>query len=486
MPEIGKIDRWRARVGLRSSSQPPTPTSAAPEADEATAEAGPGAADAPVDEAGPGDDRSMQQQARHIAFAGIPSASTDPSLAADGQELSVIESVSPTSREALGFDTAPSTPDPPLRSPRRDSVTYQDDAAAVPGDGRGKESKPSVASARAIAAGAGAHEAAREAIRRSLSPILRSAEAKQQDSPTSDRKKSLGASSPDESCSDEFHSPSPPSTPATSRSESEKGLLKLGDGTKALTIDTSTKDYAPTTESTGDGANDDLKSEVLECYRKARAESFMLDAAEPPLVVNRSLLPVATHQPVTTHPPGATRDTRADRRFSSPTSPTSPSWRLLRPISPKPAAAAASYLKEARRLPPAAHAPRGAKQRLGPPASFTLPGDLPSPATTRSDGSRPLDASQHLPHLASLGVLSDRDPLAKMFVECCRCRFYHDMPSSLYEAMANPESALGGREKLGYAGSISMTVKCPWCKHDMSNKCCAGLAALVYVTERLH
>jgi hypothetical protein len=74
-----------------------------------------------------------------------------------------------------------------------------------------------------------------------------------------------------------------------------------------------------------------------------------------------------------------------------------------------------------------------------------------------------------------------------MFVECCSCKYYHDMPSKLYEAMAHPEDVLSlETDYAEFAGSVSMTVKCPWCKHDMSTKCCAGLAAMVYVKERLH
>jgi hypothetical protein len=49
----------------------------------------------------------------------------------------------------------------------------------------------------------------------------------------------------------------------------------------------------------------------------------------------------------------------------------------------------------------------------------------------------------------------------------------------------NPDAVLAAQDSR-YAGSLSMTVKCPWCKHEMSTKCCAGLAAMVYIKERLH
>ncbi|OAR00562.1 hypothetical protein LLEC1_00362 [Akanthomyces lecanii] len=78
------------------------------------------------------------------------------------------------------------------------------------------------------------------------------------------------------------------------------------------------------------------------------------------------------------------------------------------------------------------------------------------------------------------------DTVAKVFVECCGCKYYHDMPSKLYDAMVNPNVVLSPNDKSDFAGAIAMTVKCPWCKHAMSTSCCAGLAAMVYVKERLH
>ncbi|KAM0441297.1 hypothetical protein ACHAPT_000606 [Fusarium lateritium] len=78
------------------------------------------------------------------------------------------------------------------------------------------------------------------------------------------------------------------------------------------------------------------------------------------------------------------------------------------------------------------------------------------------------------------------EPVAKMFVECCACKYYHDMPSKLYEAMSNPDTVLSSTDQIGFAGSVSMTVRCPWCKHEMSTKCCAGFAAMVYIKERFH
>ncbi|ERS98682.1 hypothetical protein HMPREF1624_05469 [Sporothrix schenckii ATCC 58251] len=76
-------------------------------------------------------------------------------------------------------------------------------------------------------------------------------------------------------------------------------------------------------------------------------------------------------------------------------------------------------------------------------------------------------------------------PMAKMLVECCNCKFYHDMPSRVYECMAQPDAVVTDRD-LGVSGAITTMVKCPWCSHNMSTQCCAGYAAVVYLKERLH
>ena len=74
---------------------------------------------------------------------------------------------------------------------------------------------------------------------------------------------------------------------------------------------------------------------------------------------------------------------------------------------------------------------------------------------------------------------------AKMFVVCCGCRYFHDMPSKVYEYMAKPDGVVKDSD-LGVSGVISMRVKCPWCAHGMSTTCCEGWAAVVMMQERLH
>jgi hypothetical protein len=87
----------------------------------------------------------------------------------------------------------------------------------------------------------------------------------------------------------------------------------------------------------------------------------------------------------------------------------------------------------------------------------------------------------HNPHQANGGP----EPIAKMFVICCSCKYFHDMPSKIYECMAKPENVVTDTN-LGVSGVISTSVKCPWCGHGMGTKCCAGYAAVVYLKEKMH
>ena len=97
-------------------------------------------------------------------------------------------------------------------------------------------------------------------------------------------------------------------------------------------------------------------------------------------------------------------------------------------------------------------------------------------------------------------------PLAKMFVICCKCKFWHDLPSVLYKEMAMSRPIVGAgnevvasthdgteRERRGsnhtsgkVQGRVETSVQCPWCEHGMSTTCCAGWSCVVYLHERHH
>ena len=171
------------------------------------------------------------------------------------------------------------------------------------------------------------------------------------------------------------------------------------------------------------------------------------------------------------------------------TEPNSPALRDLIMSKDESSVAApwpATYLEAARKSGPlSALVPKGLNTQSSP-STNTNPKELSptiQPSQFSNSDSREKAASRQ--HRSGVGNTDD-EGIAKMFLECCGCRYYHDMPSKLYEAMANPEGVVTLGEHMEFAGSVSMTVKCPWCKHEMSTKCCAGLAAMVYVKERLH
>lgn len=149
--------------------------------------------------------------------------------------------------------------------------------------------------------------------------------------------------------------------------------------------------------------------------------------------------------------------------------------------------AASRHLQEARRAAPSSPRsptaiPNGksstalANSIMGPPVprSFAL-ANRPKPS-----GGPAVPTMRHS-NLDTTGL----KPIAKMFVECCSCKFYQDMPSRVYEAMARPEDTVRDK-RLGVSGQVTTCVKCPWCSHNMSTQCCAGYAAVVYLKEKLH
>ncbi|KAK7967526.1 uncharacterized protein PG986_001803 [Apiospora aurea] len=126
-----------------------------------------------------------------------------------------------------------------------------------------------------------------------------------------------------------------------------------------------------------------------------------------------------------------------------------------------PASASAAYLQEARKTVPVHPLSSRALRPVYPPK-----GALPSATRSASPERR-------------------GEPLAKMLVECCNCRFFHDMPSRVYECMAKPDSVVEDKQ-LGVSATITTMVKCPWCAHGMTTQCCSGYAAVVYLKEKLH
>ncbi|KAH8597434.1 hypothetical protein B0O99DRAFT_684759 [Bisporella sp. PMI_857] len=94
-------------------------------------------------------------------------------------------------------------------------------------------------------------------------------------------------------------------------------------------------------------------------------------------------------------------------------------------------------------------------------------------------------SKKRFPKIGAPTPISNIEPIAKMFVICCTCRYYHDMPSKLYERMASRDGVVDDR-RLGVSGMVTTAVICPWCGHGMHTSCCEGYAGLVYLRERMH
>ncbi|CAG9985253.1 unnamed protein product [Clonostachys byssicola] len=151
----------------------------------------------------------------------------------------------------------------------------------------------------------------------------------------------------------------------------------------------------------------------------------------------------------------------------------------------------ASYLEAARKAAPVKESKTPPKMPGSPalsappvPPAAVVPSPIPSAPPSVKATSPP--TSRKSSDSSPGGARLNGEPVAKMLVQCCYCKCYHDMPSNLYAAMNDPEAILDLEEHNEFAGSISMSIKCPWCKHDMNTKCCAGYATILHVQERLH
>lgn len=156
---------------------------------------------------------------------------------------------------------------------------------------------------------------------------------------------------------------------------------------------------------------------------------------------------------------------------------------------------ASDYLQEARKAAPASpRAPFGntssqsslpiINNAISEPRTFALSKAQPLPVASTaaifsSLSSQPVKRSSE-EEPTPLGT-----PISKMLVECCHCKFFQDMPSRVYEAMARPDDIVKDK-RLGVSGQVTTCVKCPWCAHNMSTICCPGYAAIVYLQEKLH
>ena len=115
-----------------------------------------------------------------------------------------------------------------------------------------------------------------------------------------------------------------------------------------------------------------------------------------------------------------------------------------------------------------------------PPSQFPLP-----------TGSRHNRSATDVGTISSFGKGAlaeglDAKPVAKLFVICCKCKFWHDLPSKLYEAMALPKELHKAEEGKLTGARLETAVRCPWCEHAMTTFCCQGWTTVVYLHERHH
>ena len=111
---------------------------------------------------------------------------------------------------------------------------------------------------------------------------------------------------------------------------------------------------------------------------------------------------------------------------------------------------------------------------------------------------------------------SRKPTIAKIFVICCRCKYWHDLPSEVYARLAYPERLNEPKPKtrkktdrrltasrsvpfgqlpaahasdgmdLQPAPLLPRKVSCCWCGHNMSRACCEGWTTVVEMRERHH
>ncbi|KAI7786668.1 hypothetical protein LA080_002778 [Diaporthe eres] len=230
-----------------------------------------------------------------------------------------------------------------------------------------------------------------------------------------------------------------------------------------------------------------LRGVKLEVVKSpAYAKKAVLDAPSP--TKDTSFLPALRHQPF---PPRGNNSRPAQTLITHNEVDERPfpiqEARVESPDSFQAPGAASRHLHEARKAAPSS--PRSPTAMTSGSSSTLLANSIMGPPVPRSfalanhpkpSGGPAVPSSRHS-NLDTTGL----KPIAKMFVECCSCKFYQDMPSRVYEAMARPEDTVRDK-RLGVSGQVTTCVKCPWCSHNMSTQCCAGYAAVVYLREKLH
>ncbi|KAI3399981.1 hypothetical protein diail_5137 [Diaporthe ilicicola] len=225
-----------------------------------------------------------------------------------------------------------------------------------------------------------------------------------------------------------------------------------------------------------------VKLEVVKS--PAYAKKATADASSP--TADTSFLPTLRHQALPPRTNGRPAQTLLTHSEADERPIAIQEARTTSSDSSQAPSAASRHLQQARKAAPSS--PRS-PTAMTSSSSSSLVNNIMGPAAPRSfalsnhpkpSGGPAVPSLRHS-NLDTTGI----KPIAKMFVECCSCKFYQDMPSRVYEAMARPEDTVRDK-RLGVSGQVTTCVKCPWCSHNMSTQCCAGYAAVVYLKEKLH
>ncbi|KAF8441807.1 hypothetical protein BGX38DRAFT_1272604 [Terfezia claveryi] len=104
------------------------------------------------------------------------------------------------------------------------------------------------------------------------------------------------------------------------------------------------------------------------------------------------------------------------------------------------------------------------KEAAGSMTSHIAKGKSPAPQHSRNP------SSPSVSRPGSSGTGSGPKPLGKLFVVCCNCEYWHDLPSQMYYEMHD----------------MGCSVNCVYCLHKMEVKCCSGYSCAVYVLEKHH
>lgn len=120
---------------------------------------------------------------------------------------------------------------------------------------------------------------------------------------------------------------------------------------------------------------------------------------------------------------------------------------------------------------------------------MTTKGTYSNPSRSRHMSSSSVLSAGSLGQRTQKKGLHGGQTIGKMFVICCQCKFWHDMPSEAYANLAFPQGAPDTNAPPAATRDgvpVSTSVNCCWCCHKMSRTCCAGWTAIVNLRERHH